>query len=219
MSYEENNLQEGCGNRLSRASWRLLPLLIAAMTCAVCLPSVASASNCSAQLGFPIIPALYSNSIVNVIVPISATCLVPYGNQVNATATAYDLNTNTLTSTVNTILTSVDGGYTFTGQLGFNLPASTQGHWMQIAVTVFNPQSNGQLTTTGEAFPINTGTVQVVTTTVTANQFAPTLPTQRVDLFVYVAIAAILATVIIVTVGLIVYSRRPAANYLQPRAY
>lgn len=189
------------------------------MACATSLPAVTSASNCSAQLGYPIIPAVYSNSIVNVIVPISTTCSVPYGNQVTATATAYDLNTNTLTSTVNTILTSVDGGYTFTGQLGFNLPASTQGNWVQIAVTVFNPQSNGQLTTTGEAFPINTGTAQVVTTTVTGTQFAPSAPTRTVDLFAYVAIAAILATVIIVTVGLLVYSRRPTAYYLQPRTY
>ena len=203
---------------LLRAVRYTLPFLVAVLAISMSSSGFARATSCSAQLGFPIMPAVYSNPIVTVIVPVSATCSTSYGTQLNATATAYDLNTNTLAGTVNTILTSVDGGYTFTGQLGFTLPEATQGHWMQIAVTIFTPESNNQLTTTAEAFPISTGTAQVVTTTVTGNQFAPEAPPRHVYLFGYVAIAAILATVIIVTVSLLVYSRRPVGYYPQRRS-
>jgi len=183
-------------------------------------PGFVYADACSAQLGYPIIPSVYANTVVTVVVPISATCSTQYGSQVYATANAYDLNTNTAADTVNTVLTSVNGGYTFTGQLGFNLPASIQGHWVQVAVTIYSDQAGNQLTTSGEAFQVNTGTVQVITTTITslpAGEFAPGTPGtyggRREFIFAYVAIAAILATVIIVTVGLIVYSRRPNRYY------
>jgi hypothetical protein len=184
------------------------------------------ADTCSAQLGYPIIPSVYANTVVTVVVPLSATCSTPYGNQIYANANAYDLNTNTSADSVNTVLTSVNGGYTFTGQLGFNLPASIQGHWVQIAVTIYSDQSGNQLTTSGEAFQVNSGTGQVITTTITqppSGQFAPgtqgTYGGRRGFIFAYVAIAAILATVIIVTVGLIVYSRRQTGYYPVPRAY
>jgi len=183
------------------------------------------ADTCSAQLGYPIIPSAYANTIVTVVVPLSATCSTPYGNQIYANANAYDLNTNTAADSVNTVLTSVNGGYTFTGQLGFNLPASIQGHWVQIAVTIYSDQSGSQLTTSGEAFQVNSGTAQVITTTITqppSGQFAPGTQGaygRRGFIFAYVAIAAILATVIIVTVGLIVYSRRPTGYYSVARAY
>jgi len=191
----------------------LLEILTLSLAVAMILPGVVSADPCTAMLGFPIIPAVYANSIVTVIVPVSATCSASYGNQLNATGNAYDLTSDTSTGSVNTILTSVNGGYTFTGQLGFNLPPSTQGHWVQITVTIYSAQDDGKLTTTGEAFPVNNGTVHAVTTV--TQQFAPSPQGTEPQpfIFVYVAIAAILATVIIVTVGLIVYSRR------QPRYY
>lgn len=203
-----------------------LLLLVIVVAVAAYTQSFALADPCSAQLGYPIIPATYANTIVTVVVPLSAACSAPEGSQLYAAATAYDLNSNISAGTVNTILASVNGGFTFTGQLGFNLPASTQGHWVQIAVTVYSALSGGQLTTTGEAFQVNSGTVQVVTTTVTqstSNQYAPQLTetetNQGARVFAYVAIAAILATVIIVTVGLLVYSRRSAGTYQPPRAY
>ena len=187
------------------------------------LPGVVSADPCAAQLGFPIIPVVYANSIVTVIVPLSVTCATSYGNQVNASANAYDLNTGTTAGTVSTILTSVNGGYTFTGQLGFNFPASTQRHWVQVAVTIYSSQQANQLTSISEAFQVNSGAAQVVTTTVTANQpsyqLAPSPEQRTPEIFGYVAIAFILATVIIVTVGLLVYSRKqPSANAM-PRGY
>jgi len=199
----------------------LLAFVALSLALAITPPKAVSADPCAAQLGFPIIPVVYANAVVTVVVPISATCSTSYGNQLYANANAYDLNTNTVADSVNTILTSVNGGYTFTGQLGFNLPASTQGHWLQVSVSVFSGQAGGPLTTTGEAFPVNTGTVQVITTTVlpqTSLQLAPSEPGPRF-IFAYVAIAAILAVVIIVTVGLIVFSRKPVGYPPPPRGY
>jgi hypothetical protein len=202
-----------------------LILLVLALALAPCTLTFAFASACSAQLGYPIIPLANIDQPVTAVVPVSATCSTSYGQQLYATATAYDLNTNTSTGTVNTILTSVDGGYTFTGQLGFTLPPSAQGHWVQIAVTIYASQSTVQLTTVGEAFPVTVGTGQIVTSTVTeeaSNQFAPEgsgVYQRSRFIFALVAIAAILATVIIVTVGLIAYSRRPTGYYQVPRTY
>jgi hypothetical protein len=172
-------------------------------------------------------PTPYANSAVSVAVPLSTTCSTPYGSQLFATGTAYDLATNTNAGSVSTILTTIDGGYTFSGQLGFTLPPSTQGHWLQIMVTIFSNQNGNELTANGEAFQVNTGTQQVVTTTVTQQlptQLAPPIDEEyerpRFPIFGYVAIAAILATVIIVTVALVVYSRKQPTYYpVQPRAH
>ena len=96
---------------------------------------------------------------------------------------------------------------------------------MQVTVTIFSDQNGNALTTNGEAFQVNNGVQQVLTTTVTQqlpSQLAPPLDEEntrpRFPIFGYVAIAAILATVIIVTVALIVYSRKPLPYYpMQPR--
>ena len=204
-----------------RAVGYMVPLSVLVLAVALSSLSLAFASPCSLQLGYPIIPTAYTNQVVTVVVPVSATCSTAHDGQLYATASAYDLNSNTSASAVNAILTSVDGGYTFNGQLGFSLPPSTQGHWVQIAVTIYGSQAGGELTTAGEAFPVTPGTGQVVTATVT-QQFAPASSdtSERPNyIFAYVAIAAILATVIIVTVGLLVYSRRPTGYYQLRRTY
>jgi hypothetical protein len=95
---------------------------------------------------------------------------------------------------------------------------------VQVAVTIYENQSGGELTTAGEAFPVTAGPAQVITATVTeqtAYQFAPAEATEQQPHFIlaYVAIAAILATVMIVTVGLVVYSRRPSGYFQVPRGY
>jgi len=211
----------------------LLTFLVFSLAFAITSPSTVSADPCSVQLGFPIIPAVYANTIVTVVVPISATCSASYGNQLYASANAYDLNADIAVDSVNTVLTSVNGGYAFTGQLGFNLPASTQGHWVQVSVSVFSGQAGSPLTTTGEAFQVNAQTVQVVTTTVfpqtslqpapsqpATSQLAPSSQETYSDprfIFAYVAIATLVAVVIIVTVGLIVYSQRPGSYPPSPR--
>ena len=198
----------------------MLPLLVLVVAVAPPSLSFVLGTPCSAQLGFPVIPVAYVNQTVPVVVPVSVTCSKAYGAQVYATASAYDLNTDTSASRVNTIMTSVDGGYTFTGQLGFSLPPSTQGHWMQIAVTVYESQAGGELTTASEAFPVTAGMGQVVTVTEQpSSAFAPSLSETNHSIFGFVAIAAILATVIIVTVALVAYSRRLSGSYSAPRTY
>jgi hypothetical protein len=204
-----------------RALGYTLSLLAVVLAVAPYSFSSVFASPCSVQLGFPVLPAANTNQPFTAVVPVSATCSKAYGEQLYATASAYDLNTDTSASTVTTILTSVDGGYTFTGQLGFSLPPSTQGHWVQIAVTIYQSQSGGPLSTAGEAFPVTTESGQVVTATVTQGsyEFASGTNQQPPSILAYVAIVAILATVIIVTVALVVYSKRPTGYYQAPRTY
>jgi len=207
-----------------RAIGYLLLLVVLTLAAAPYSLGFGYASPCSVQLGFPIIPLANANQAFIAVVPVSATCSTAYGQQLYASASATDLNTGTSASTVNTVLTSVDGGYTFTGQVGLSLPPSTIGHWIQLTVTIYQNLSGSQLTTIGESFPVNASNGQVVTATVTEQtpyQFAPTpttTPQPGHYIFAYVAIAAILATVIIVTVGLLVYSRR-LGYYQTPRTY
>jgi len=206
-----------------------MTVAVFATALALCSTHPAFGSGCSAQLGYPVIPPTSPNQGLTAIVPISATCSAPLGTQLYASASAYDLNSNTAAGAINTILTSVDGGYTFSGQLGFNLPPSIQGHWVQIAVTLFQHQGGGQVSSSSEAFQANAGGGEVVTATVTEQvtyqspeQFAPSAsatPQPGHFIFAYVAIAAILATVIIVTVGLLVYSQRRPTPYPAPRPY
>jgi hypothetical protein len=202
-------------------------ILIIVFLAAAALSNLATAlaDPCALQLGYPIMPTYYTNSAVSVIVPLSTVCSTQFGSQLFAAGTAFDLTTNTNAASVNTILTTVNGGYAFNGQLGFNLPPSTQGHWLQVSVTVYSNQNGNELTTNGEAFQVNTGTQQVVTTTLTQQlltQLSPPLGggsgRPRFVILGYVAIAAILATVIIVTVALVVYSRGQPSYYpVQPR--
>jgi len=187
---------------------------------------------------------VYSNSNVPIVVSMSATCTTAYGNQLYATGNAYDATSNVGLGSVSTVLQSVSGGYIFNGQLGFNLPPSTQGHIVQISVSIYNSQYGNLITTTSETFQVGTGSQQVSTTTVTQtypypypNQYPSQYPYQNPypypapsyqhpnrnqsqsqtlnqnnsSLFGYVAIAAILAVVVIVTAGLVVYGRRQQA--------
>ena len=205
----------------------------------------AAADPCVAQLSYPPLPATYSNSNVPLLIPISATCSTNYGNQLYATGNAYDTTSGAGLGSVSSVLQSVDGGNSFTGQLGFNLPPTSQGDTVQISVSIYNGQYGNQITATSETIQVGTESQQLTTTTVTqAFQYpdqaqyptgypyqAPSyqssyqLPSSHhssrnstqyqsqtgsnSNTFAYVAIAAILATVIIATVGLVVvYGRR-----------
>ena len=120
-------------------------------------------------------PTGYSYSNIQVVVPMSATCSTYYGSQLYATGNAYDATSNTGLGSVSTVLQSPDGGTTFNGQLGFNLPPSTQGHTVQLSVSIYNGQYGNQITTTSETIQVGTGNQlqyqQITTTTVT--QAAP----------------------------------------------
>jgi len=124
-------------------------------------------------LSYPVMPTTYSYSNVPIVVPISATCTTVYGNQLYATGNAYDATSNVGLGTVNSVLQSTDGGTMFNGQLGFNLPPTTQGHTVTISVSLYSNQYGDLVTSTSETFQAATGNQpvqqvqQVVTTTVT----------------------------------------------------
>jgi hypothetical protein len=130
-----------------------------------------AADLCLAQLNYPIMPTAYSYSNVPIVVPTSATCSTYYGSQLYATGNAYDTTSGAGLGSVSTVLQSTDGGTTFNGQLSFNLPPSTQGHTVQISVSIYNGQYGNQITATSETIQVGTGNQlqyqQVTTTTVT----------------------------------------------------
>jgi hypothetical protein len=115
-------------------------------------------------------PTTYSYSNVPIVVPMSATCTTTFGNQLYATGNAYDATSNVALGTVNSVLQSPDGGTTFNGQLGFNLPPTSQGDTVTISVSLYSSQYGDLISSTSETFQAVTGSQQiqqVATTTVT----------------------------------------------------
>ena len=115
-------------------------------------------------------PTTYAYSNIPIVVPVSATCTTNYGNQLYATGNAYDATSNVGLGTVNSVLQSTDGGITFNGQLGFNLPPTIQGHTVTISVSLYSNQYGSLVTSTSETFQAVSGDQQyqqVSTTTVT----------------------------------------------------
>lgn len=162
----------------------VLTLLAISMTLLIAgasgsLVSAQIASPCTATLNYPGTPAQYSNSNFPLIVPVSASCTTYYGTQLYATGSAYDVTTNTALGSANTVLTSVNGGTQFNGQLGFNTLPTSPTDSVQISVSIYNSQGGNLITTTGETIPVGATvqqqTVQTVqeitTTTVTEGQY------------------------------------------------
>jgi hypothetical protein len=103
--------------------------------------SLVLADPCTAQLGYPVMAAQqYYGSNVQVTVPVSATCSF-YAGQLYAVGTAYDATYNSNVGTANTTLNAIYGGSSFSGQLQFNLPISTQTHSVQFSVSIYNAQT------------------------------------------------------------------------------
>ena len=207
--------------------------------------NLAFADPCTATLSYPVIPVVYSNANVPIVVPISASCTTYYSNQLYATGNAYDATANVGLGTATTLLTSVNGGIEFNGQIGFNLPPTAQGHSVQISVSLYNSQYGDLITATSETVEIGPAVQQTTTTTVTEGQYysyaypyptaypAPYQANQsqyyyepqsqghhnfethfqpetqnNTTLLDYIALIAILAAVIIATVGLVLAGRR-----------
>jgi hypothetical protein len=148
-------------------------------------PVLAQAQPCTAVLSYPVMPTTYSYSNVPIVVPMSATCTTTFGNTIYASGNAYDATSNVGLGTVNSVLQSTDGGTTFNGQLGFNLPPTTQGHTVTISVSLYSSQYGDLISATSETFQAVTGdqqiqqVQQVVTTTVTqAYPYQTPPPTQ-----------------------------------------
>ncbi|HXZ89789.1 MAG TPA: hypothetical protein VEG61_01895 [Candidatus Dormibacteraeota bacterium] len=236
----------------------VLALLAISMTMLIAvagssLVSAQIASPCTTTLSLAGVPAQYSNSNFPLVVPVSVSCTTYFGTQLYATGSAYDVTSNTGLGTASTLLSSVNGGMQFNGQLGFNVPPTSAGDSVQISVSIYDSQGGNLITTTGETIPVGAGiqqpvqTVQqVTTTTVTEGQYpyANALPTaypstyqpsqsqyyqtqlqaqghqthffsqglayrsNNTNLFDYVVIIAIIASVIIATAGLVLVVRR-----------
>jgi len=161
-------------------------LVISAITLIVgassSLAAAQLASPCTATLSLADVPAQFSNSNFPLVVPISASCPGYYGTQVYATGSAYDATSSTSLGTANALLSSVNGGPLFNGQLGFNVQPTSPGDSVQIVVSIYDSQGGALLATTGETIPVGTGIqpvqtepVQiaqpVTTTTVTEGQY------------------------------------------------
>src|SRR5208283_4057702 len=144
---------------------------------------LAQAQPCAAVLSYPVMPTTYSYSNVPIVVPMSATCTTTFGNQLYATGNAYDATSNVALGTVNSVLQSPDGGTTFNGQLGFNLPPTSQGDTVTISVSLYSSQYGDLVSATSETFQAVVGSQQVeqvATTTVTQAYpypYQPTSPT------------------------------------------
>ena len=138
-----------------------------------------------AQLSYPVMPSVYSYSSVPIVVPISATCTTVFGNQLYVTGNAYDATSNVGLGSVNTVLQSANGGTTFSGQLGFTLPPTTQDHTVTISASIYASQYGSLITSTSETFQAVSGNQQVSTTTVTQypyqypNQYPSQYPYQN----------------------------------------
>ena len=153
---------------LRKRNYAIMLLAVTITIVAVGLNSdLVSADPCLVQLNYPIMPMVYSYSNVPIVVPVSATCTTYYGSQLYATGNAFDATSNAGLGSVSTVLQSVNGGTTFNGQLGFNLPPSTQGHSVQVTVSIYNRQYGNLITATSETFQVGSGSQQSTTTTVT----------------------------------------------------
>lgn len=138
--------------------------------------SLVFADPCTATLSYPMMPVVYSNSNVPIVVPLSATCTTYYANQLYATGSAYDATANVGLGSTSTLLMSANGGTEFNGQLGFNLPPTTQGHSIQISVSIYSSQYGNLITATSETVDVGEGTQQTTTTTVTEAQYPYAYP-------------------------------------------
>ena len=211
-------------------------------------------SPCSASLSSPVVPGQYGSTNVQYIVPVLATCTTSYEGPLYAMGSAYDLTSNMELGSASSVLSSVNGGQEFAGELGFNLPPTSPSDSVRISVSVYSGQGGTLLTASSETIPADAGvqqpaqTVQqTVTTTVTVggqypyvdptptaypstyqpNQYPsqtqyqnhypsqthyPSQPfaqeSDNANLLDYVAIVAIIAAVIITTVGLVLVARR-----------
>jgi len=138
-------------------------------------------SPCTATLSVPGVPVQYSNPNAPFVVPVFASCANYYGSQLYATGSAYDVTSNTLMGSASGLMSSVNGGTQFNGQLAFNRPPTSPGDSVQVSVSIYDSQGGNLLATTGATIPAGAGlpqpvqpvqpTQQITTTTVTVSQY------------------------------------------------
>jgi hypothetical protein len=154
-------------------SYALLGIvLVIAIIAAGASSNPVSAQPCTAQLGYPVAatPQYYGSS-VQVTIPVSASCSI-YTNQLYAVGTAYT-GYNSNLGTTNTVLYQTYGN-SFTGQLQFTLPTSTQ--TVQFQVSIYNTQSGYYQQYYGGQPLATASETYVVTPTYPTNPTYPTYP-------------------------------------------
>ncbi|HKM51138.1 MAG TPA: hypothetical protein VJZ75_08165 [Candidatus Bathyarchaeia archaeon] len=138
-----------------------LAFFLAAATFAATSSPVFAQTTCIAQASYPAVSTPQYNSNIAVTVPVSTSCSYIVG-PLFAVGDAYDTTISTDLGTVSTGLSSVGGG-SYTGQLLFSLPTSTQGHTVQFSVSIYN-NNNGQygspLATTSQSITIGSSYYQ-----------------------------------------------------------
>jgi hypothetical protein len=97
---------------------------------------------CQVQLGAPNVSTqqYYYGGNFQLTLPMSASCSF-YADQLYATATAYDTTYGTYVGTTQAVLTATYGGYGYTGQLTFTMPASASGDSVQFQVSIYGSQN------------------------------------------------------------------------------
>jgi len=137
------------------------------------------AQPCTATLSQPVIPTQYGSSNVPFVIPVSASCTTYY-NQLYATGNAYDATTNTGLGTASSVLSPVNGGPQFNGQLSFSVLPTSPTDAVQVSVSLYDSQGGNLITQTSETVQVGTGTYQpiqqVTTTTVTVGQYPAANP-------------------------------------------
>jgi len=141
------------------------------------LVSAQTPSPCTVPLSYPMISVQSSSSNAPFLVPISASCTTYYGSQLYATGSAYDATSNTGLGSTNTVLSTINGGTQFNGQLAFNLPPTSPGDSVQISASIYTSQGGNLITATSETAQVGAGVQQpvqqvqqITTTTVTEDQ-------------------------------------------------
>src|SRR5208282_1913907 len=138
-----------------------LAFFLAAATFAATSSPVFAQTTCIAQASYPAVSTPQYNSNIAVTVPVSTSCSYIVG-PLFAVGDAYDTTISTDLGTVSTGLSSVGGG-SYTGQLLFSLPTSTQGHTVQFSVSIYNNnngQSGSPLATTSQSITIGSSYYQ-----------------------------------------------------------
>jgi len=135
--------------------------------------SLVYAQPCTATLGDPEAPTQNGTPNVSFVIPVSASCTTSY-SQLYATGNAYDTTSNISLGTTNAVLSSVNGGTQFNGQLSFSTPPTTQSDSVQISVSLYDNPGGNLITQTSETVAageaIQQSLQQITTTTVTVDQ-------------------------------------------------
>jgi len=172
---------------------RVLVIVLLAISMTVAMAGMTSglafaqvAAPCTATLNAPGVPAQYSNSNAPFVVPVFASCTGYYGTQLYATGNAYDVTSNTAMGSASGLLSPVNGGTQFSGQLAFNTPPTSPSDSVQVSVSIYDNQGGNLLATTGTTIQPGSAPAQpvqplqpvqqVVTTTVTDGPYANPYP-------------------------------------------